>query len=80
MKYQPKANNNHVAVVVCAIHVVKRPSKRMRASTVINAVFIVLNYCKYLYNLYTLEPLRSERPRYEHLPQPGTFTGTIMST
>ena len=32
MKCQPKANNNREAVVVCAIHVVKRPSKRMRAS------------------------------------------------
>ena len=29
---QPKANNNREAVVVCARHVVKRPSKRMRAS------------------------------------------------
>ena len=28
----PKANNNREAVVVCAKHVVKRPSKRMRAS------------------------------------------------
>ena len=32
MKCQPKANNNRKAVVVCARHVVKRPSKRMRAS------------------------------------------------
>ena len=32
MKCQPKANNNHEAVVVCARHVVKRPSKRMRSS------------------------------------------------
>ena len=32
MKCQPKANNNREAVVVCARHVVKRPSKRMRAS------------------------------------------------
>ena len=32
MKCQSKANNNRKAVVVCAIHVVKRPSKRMRAS------------------------------------------------
>ena len=32
MKCQPKANINREAVVVCARHVVKRPSKRMRAS------------------------------------------------
>ena len=32
MKCQPKANNNREAVVLCARHVVKRPSKRMRAS------------------------------------------------
>ena len=32
MKCQPRANNNREAVVVCARHVVKRPSKRMRAS------------------------------------------------
>ena len=32
MKCQPKANNNREAIVVCARHVVKRPSKRMRAS------------------------------------------------
>ena len=32
MKCQPKANNNRFAVVACATHVVKRPSKRMRAS------------------------------------------------
>ena len=32
MKCQLKANNNREAVVVCARHVVKRPSKRMRAS------------------------------------------------
>ena len=32
MKCQPKANNNREAVVVCARYVVKRPSKRMRAS------------------------------------------------
>ena len=31
MKCQPKANNNREAVVVCARHVVKRPSKHMRA-------------------------------------------------
>ena len=31
MKCQPKANNNREAVVVCERHVVKRPSKRMRA-------------------------------------------------
>ena len=31
MKCQPKANNNREAVVVCARHVVKRPSKRMPA-------------------------------------------------
>ena len=34
IKCQPKANNNREAVVVCARHVVKRPSKRMRASTI----------------------------------------------
>ena len=28
MKCKPKANNNREAVVVCARHVVKRPSKR----------------------------------------------------
>ena len=32
VKCQPKANNNREAVVVCAKHVVKRPTKRMRAS------------------------------------------------
>ena len=32
MKCQPKANNNREAVIVCARHIVKRPSKRMRAS------------------------------------------------
>ena len=32
MNSQPKANNNREAVVVCKRHVVKRPSKRMRAS------------------------------------------------
>ena len=35
MKSQPKANNNREAVVVCASHVVKRPSKRMRASGIL---------------------------------------------
>ena len=35
MKCQPKANNNRFAVVVCARHVVKRPSKRMRASRIL---------------------------------------------
>ena len=30
-----QANNNREAVVVCARHVVKRPSKRMRASVYI---------------------------------------------
>ena len=34
MKCQPKANNNReMVVVVCARHVVKRPSKRVRASS-----------------------------------------------
>ena len=33
-----QANNNREAVVVCARHVVKRPSKRMRASTYIYTV------------------------------------------
>ena len=32
MKCQPKANNNRFVVVVCARHVVRRPSKRMPAS------------------------------------------------
>ena len=32
IKCQPKANNNRFAVVVCARHVVQRPSKRMPAS------------------------------------------------
>ena len=32
MKCQPKAINSREAVVVCARHVVKGPSKRMRAS------------------------------------------------
>ena len=32
MKCQLKASNNREAVDVCAKHVVKRPSKRMRAS------------------------------------------------
>ena len=43
MKCQPKANNNREAVVVCARHVVKRPTKRMRASIYIyfNCVLIV---------------------------------------
>ena len=35
MKCQPKANNYRFAVVVCARHVVKRPSKRMRASRIL---------------------------------------------
>ena len=35
MKCQHKANNKRDAVVVCARHVVKRPSNRMRASTLI---------------------------------------------
>ena len=39
MKCQPKANNNRKAAVVCAKHVVKRPSKRMPASTHIYAYF-----------------------------------------
>ena len=33
MKCQTKANKNREAVVVCARHVLKRPSKRMRASS-----------------------------------------------
>ena len=41
MKCQPKANNNREAVVVCARHVVKRPSKRMRASLHLNLDGIV---------------------------------------
>ena len=36
MKCQPIANNNRQAVVVCARHVVKRPSKHMRASVYTN--------------------------------------------
>ena len=35
IKCQPNANNNREVVVVCARHVVKRPSKRIRASTYI---------------------------------------------
>ena len=35
MKCKPKANNNPEAVVFCARHFVKRPSKRMLASTYI---------------------------------------------
>ena len=43
MKCQPKANNNREAVVVCARHVVKRPSKRMRAS--IYMLYIYMFIC-----------------------------------
>ena len=39
MKCQPKANNNRQVVVVCAKHVVKQPSKRMRASIYIYTVY-----------------------------------------
>ena len=42
MKCQPKANNNREAVVVCAKHVVKRPSKRMRASIYIYICIIFI--------------------------------------
>ena len=45
----PKANNNREAVVVCAKHVVKLPSKRMRASnhtnpSAIKMLFIYTNF------------------------------------
>ena len=43
MKWQPKANNNREVVVVCARHVVKRPSKHMRAS-----IYYTLTVQKYL--------------------------------
>ena len=45
MKCQPKANNNREAVVVCARHVVKRPSKRMLAS-IFNYGFITIGEFK----------------------------------
>ena len=48
MKCQPKANNNREAVVVCARHVVKRPSKRMRASIVLFSMgkcWVVKYFC-----------------------------------
>ena len=38
-----KANNNREAVVVCARHVVKRPSKR--------SVLVYINLCKYFNNV-----------------------------
>ena len=46
MNCQPKANNNREAVVVCARHVVKRPSKRMRASSKLrsNLLILILNF------------------------------------
>ena len=40
MKFQPGANNNREAVVVCVRYVVKRPSKRMRASTSLNPICV----------------------------------------
>ena len=43
MKCQPKANNNRETVVVCARHVVKRPSKRMRASSYYPSISLVLS-------------------------------------
>ena len=46
MKCQPKANNKREAVVVCARHVVKRPSKRMRASTIKTRLKCI---CVYIY-------------------------------
>ena len=45
MKCKPKANNNRFAVVVCARHVVKRHSKRMRASTSIVSIIITKKKC-----------------------------------
>ena len=33
IKCQPKANHNREAIVVCARHVVKRPSKRSELSS-----------------------------------------------
>ena len=47
-----KANNNREAVVVCAIHVVKRPSKRSVLVYTIKTrlkyicVYIITNHCE----------------------------------
>ena len=44
-----KAKNNREAVVVCARHVVKRPSKRMRASTIKTRLkYIYMSVCSEL--------------------------------
>ena len=40
-----KANNNREAVVVCARHVVKRPSKR----SVLVCVYVYMCICVYVY-------------------------------
>ena len=49
-----QANNNREAVVVCARHVVKRPSKRMRASNkyseIIAKTDISLSYYSFMVN------------------------------
>ena len=57
MKCQPKANNNREAVVVCARHVVKRPSKRMRASSKENELitFDVNTILQGIYQLNTFQ-------------------------
>ena len=53
MKCQPKANNYREGVVVCARHVVRRPSKRMRAIYIyiyINTIETQIQ-CIYIYIL-----------------------------
>ena len=48
MKCQPKANNYREAVVVCARHVLKQPSMRMRASNLILFEGIILSLNTFL--------------------------------
>ena len=50
MKCLHRANNHREAVVVCARHVVKRPSKRMRAS-----VLLFIKECKSTIKASTVE-------------------------
>ena len=46
-----KAKNNREAVVVCAIHVVKRPSMRSVLVVIYKVIFICNNYYSYLLRL-----------------------------
>ena len=75
MKCLPRANNNREAVVVCARYVVKRPSKRLRASTIKTQLEYVY-MCVYIYSgtpRIGAPPPKRTAPRYEGVQRYAGF-------